>query len=215
MKTIALLAAVAFTAFASFNPFAAAAPGDLDLNFGSGGKVLTDTGGGGGGRSVALQNDGKIVVAGRGNAGTGNGNDFSVVRYQPNGSLDTSFGGTGKVTTHVASDDDEATSLVVQNDGKIVVAGWSFLGGTSGSDADLALVRYNTDGSLDTSFDGDGKVTTSFGGYADYANSVALQADGKIVVAGQSYNGSKWNIALVRYNANGSLDSTFNGHFRF
>ncbi len=79
----------------------------------------------------------------------------------------------------------------------------------NGSNNDFALVRYNTDGSLDTTFDSDGKVTTAIGSGSDYAYSVAIQSDGKIVAAGYSDNGSNDDFALVRYNTDGSLDTTF------
>ena len=121
------------------------------------------------------------------------------------GDLDTSFDSDGKVTTEVGSTFDVARSVAIQSDGKIVAAGYS----DNGSNDDFALVRYNTDGSLDASFDGDGKVTTAIGSGTDQAFSVAIQSDGKIVAAGDSYNGSNDDFALVRYNTDGSLDTSF------
>jgi uncharacterized delta-60 repeat protein len=175
-----------------------AAPGDLDLSFGSGGKVIT-----GGSlniaRAMAIQSDGKIVVVGEGATG------IAVVRYNTDGSLDTSFGGTGIVITPVG----KASSVAIQADGKIVVAG------SSGNN--FAVVRYNTDGSLDTSFNGTGKVLTpiiaSVGNSGGYARALAIQADGKIVVVGDAgYDFSlNFSFAVVRYNSNGSLDTSFNG----
>jgi uncharacterized delta-60 repeat protein len=124
------------------------------------------------------------------------------------GDLDITFDGDGKVTTDFGSNlYDRANSIAIQSDGKIVVAGES----SNGSNPDFALARYNSDGSLDTAFDGDGKVTTAVGSFDDYANSVAIQSDGKIVVAGSSYNGSNTHFALSRYNSDGSLDTTFDG----
>ena len=111
------------------------------------------------------------------------------------GDLDTSFDSDGKVTTEVGSTDDFARSVAIQSDGKIVAAGFS----SNGSDWDFALVRYNTDGSLDTSFDTDGKVTTAIGSGDDAANSVAIQSDGKIVAAGTISNGNDRDFALVLY----------------
>ena len=104
------------------------------------------------------------------------------MRYNTDGSLDSNFDSDGKVTTEVGSTNDYALSVAIQSDGKIVAAGYS----NNGSNDDFALVRYNTDGSLDASFDGDGKVITAIGGGADYALSVAIQSDGKIVAAGYS-----------------------------
>ena len=97
------------------------------------------------------------MVAGYSN--NGSNDDFALVRYNTNGSLDTSFDSDGKVTTAIGSGNDYACSVAIQSDGKIVAAGYS----NNGSNDDFALVRYNTDGSLDTSFDSDGKVTTAIG----------------------------------------------------
>ena len=177
--------------------------GSLDSSFGTGGKVFTAVGSGNDfAESVAIQSDGKIVVAGY--SYNGSNDDFALVRYNTDGSLDTSFDSDGKVTTDVGSGSDVANSVAIQSDGKIVAAGYSF-----GNSGDFALVRYNTDGSLDTSFDSDGKVTTEVGSGGDVAWSVAIQSDGKIVAAGYSYNGSNDDFALVRYNTDGSLDTSF------
>jgi len=178
--------------------------GSLDTSFGGGsGKVTTDFGTNYDyGASVIQQSDGKLVVAGY------NSNDFALVRYNADGTLDTSFDGDGKVTTAVGASDDYGISVIQQADGKLVVAGWSVNGGND----DFALVRYNTDGSLDLSFGGGtGKVTTDIGGDKDWASSVIQQADGKLVVAGRSFNGSNEDVALARYNTDGSLDTGFDG----
>ena len=190
------------------------ANGSLDTGFGTGGKVLTPVGAGTTGdigRSVAVQADGKIVVAGntevRG-VGVAGGNDFAVVRYNADGSLDTGFGAGGKTLTPVgpASSNDFGQSVTVQADGKILVAG-------TGEDRDgtlnFAMVRYNANGSLDTGFGAGGKVLTLVGD-ASAGSSVTVLADGKIVVAGASYDDDGSDFALVRYNANGTLDATFN-----
>jgi uncharacterized delta-60 repeat protein len=179
--------------------------GSLDTSFNGTGKVITDFGGANdSGYSAAIQSDGKILVAGTTAITT---NKFAVVRYNSNGSLDTSFNGSGKVSTVIGGNDDEALSVIVQTDGKILAAGFSFNGATY----DFAVVRYNSNGSLDTSFNGTGKVTTSIGTSDDQGHSVAIQSDGKIVVAGFSDNGSNYDFAVVRYNSNGSLDTSFNG----
>ena len=177
--------------------------GSLDTNFGSGGTVMTDIDGGStdAAYSVAIQPNGKIVAAGSRSIGNNN-MDFALVRYDTNGNLDTSFDSDGKVTTAISSGvgDDYVYSVVIQSDGKIVVAGQA--------NFDFALARYNTDGALDTSFDSDGKVITAIGSSLDAAYSVAIQSDGKIVAAGASVD-SKEDFALVRYSANGSLDTDF------
>jgi uncharacterized delta-60 repeat protein len=175
--------------------------GSLDSTFDTDGKLTTDLGGTDAANAIAIQSDGKIVVAGK------NTVDFAVARYNADGSLDTSFDADGKLTTNVYGYD-TAYAISIQSDGKIVVAGSS---GTAFSAYRFSLVRYNADGSLDTSFDTDGKVTTTFSGYA-YAYAMAIQSDGKIVVAGSIANGSSPTIsdfALARYNADGSLDTTF------
>ena len=116
--------------------------------------------------------------------------------------LDKKFDGDGKVTT-LFGEQSQATAVALQTDGKIVAAGYNR---DPGIDFDFALARYNADGSLDATFDGDGQVTTDFGTNGDIANAVAIQSsDGKIVVAGFA----NFDIALARYNTNGSLDSTF------
>ena len=134
-----------------------------------------------------------------------------MVRYNSNGSLDTSFGGTGKITTVVGAYDvdNRGNSIAIQSDGKIVVAGWSYNGSNY---YDFAVVRYNSNGSLDTSFGGTGQVTTPIGASGDFAQSVAIQqSTDKILVAGYSSNGTKYDFAVVRYNPNGSLDTSFGG----
>jgi uncharacterized delta-60 repeat protein len=181
--------------------------GSLDTaGFGTGGKVTTAIGTiFDEGYSAAVQSNGKIVVAGW--SYNGSNYDIALVRYNTNGSLDTTgFGTGGKVTTAIGSGDDQAYSVAIQPDGRIVVAGLSLVGAND----DFAVVRYNSDGSLDGTFGSGGKVTTAIGPGHDYGQSVAIQTNGKIVVAGYSWNSSLtyWDIALVRYNANGSLDTT-------
>ncbi|MBI3468480.1 MAG: tandem-95 repeat protein [Planctomycetes bacterium] len=147
-----------------------------------------------------LQPDGKIVAIG---SFTGHGRDFAVVRFNADGTPDTTFDGDGIATTDLTPDssfsNDPPQAMLVQPDGKIVVAGVA--------DSDVGLVRYNTDGSLDTTFGGgDGIVITDLApiGFGAVANTkdVALQPDGKIVVVGN---------AVARYNADGTLDTTFSG----
>ena len=182
----------------------AAADGDLDTTFDSDGKVTTAIGSGTDRAfSVAIQSDGKIVVAGLSN--NGSNDDFALVRYNTDGTLDTNFDSDGKVTTAIGSGNEQALSVAIQSDGKIVAAGRS----SNGSNDDFALVRYNTDGTLDTTFDSDGKVTTAIGSGTETAYSVAIQSDGKIVAAGFSFNGSNNDVALVRYNTDGTLDTNF------
>ena len=180
------------------------ATGSLDTSFGTGGKVATPI------SSIddevsalVLQPDGKLVAAGY--TDKGSNITFALVRYDADGSLDTSFGTGGKVTTPIGSIDDEAFALVLQPDGKLVVAGYT----SSASNTAFALVRYNADGSLDTSFGAGGKVSTSIGSIDDEAIALVLQPDGKLVAAGYASSASNTAFALVRYNADGSLDTSF------
>src|SRR5207237_6020661 len=130
---------------------------------------------------------------------------FALVRYNTNGSLDTSFGSGGKVTTAIGSLDDEPFALILQSNGMLVAAGYS----DNGSTITFALVRYNANGSLDTTFGTGGKVTTSIGGVDDEAFALVLQPDGKLVAAGYAASATTYAFALVRYNSSGSLDTSF------
>jgi uncharacterized delta-60 repeat protein len=187
-------------ALARYNP-----DGSLDTSFNGTGKVTTTIGTSGDfAHALVLQPDGKLVAAGE--SATGSQYGFALARYNPGGSLDTSFNGTGKVTTAFGAAD-SAHALVLQPDGKLVAAGSSL----AGSQFVFALARYNPNGSLDTSFNGTGKVTTAFGTSQDEVDALVLQPDGKLVAAGFSKVGSQNVFALARYNANGSLDTSFNG----
>lgn len=156
--------------------------------------------------SVATQGDGKIVVAGY--AGVGGVDRFALVRYNSDGSLDTSFNSNGKVTTAVGTGTCKGEGVTLQDDGKIVVVGYSF---NAGEQSCFTVLRYSADGSLDTSFGNAGKVTTAVAKQSN-ADGVAMQSDGKIVVAGNAFiDRNKNDFGLVRYNANGTLDTTFNG----
>ncbi len=207
---------------------------------------------------MALQSDGKIVAVGTTGAGD---NDFALARYNPNGSLDTSFSGDGKQTTDFGGADRSANGVAIQGDGKIVAVASAPAG------ADFALARYNPNGSLDTSFSGDGKQTTDFGGVdrlcerggapgrrqdrrrrqSGVGDNGRLRArplqperlarhellrrrqaddrlrgrrrgerggapgDGKIVAVGDLPAAAVSDFALARYNPNGSLDTSFSG----
>jgi len=193
---------------------AQAAAGDLDPTFGIGGMVTTDIN-----RStdianaVAVQADGKLVVVGqtyKHNDYTGE--DFVVTRYNTDGTLDNTFGSAGRVRTDFPGLAAVPSSVVIQPDGKIVVAGGAFPLFTFAGN--FEVVRYNPNGSLDTSFGNGGIVTTTFP-EGSYAFDVALQPDGKIVAAGTIFvdfiigEPSDTDFALARYNPDGSPDATF------
>lgn len=179
--------------------------GSLDTIFNGSGKVITSVSSGEDeAHCLALQPDGKIVAGGFTRPANA---EVALVRYNPDGSLDTSFGTGGKVITPVAEGDDDARAIAVQPDGKIVIAGYGY---RSNGWNDVILLRYNSDGTLDSSFATGGKLMFDIGGAYDQAYGVALQPDGKIVVVGSSYNGSdRW--AIVRVTPSGQLDSTFDG----
>jgi uncharacterized delta-60 repeat protein len=178
--------------------------GTLDTTFNGTGKVTTDFGGEDHAKSVLVQADGKIVVAG--DSFDGIFSNFVLARYNPNGTLDTTFNGSGKVRTQLVGGE-EGESVALQADGKIVLAGHSANGL---SNQCIALVRYNIDGTMDMSFNGTGAVTASFDGAADRLFSVAVQSDGKIVAAGNQINAGS-SFLIVRYNPNGTMDTSFNG----
>jgi len=186
---------------------ALAASGGLDTSFSGDGKIIQSFGGSQHvGWNVAIQSDGKIVVVGDKWLSNG-GRDFAIARYNTNGTLDTTFNGNGRQVVSIGVLD-QALSVAIQSDGKIVVGGQTC--SADGAVCDVALVRLKTNGKLDTSFSGDGKVTTDIGSADNGGFDLTLQGS-KIVVAGYMYDGSSYNATVYRYNANGSLDSTFNG----
>ena len=159
------------------------------------------------GNAMALQTDGKVVVAGYSEVGTaGSEPVFALARFN-DVTPDQTFGQQGIVTTPIGATLARANSVAIEPDGNIVAAGYMY----NGHNYDFALVRYKTDGSLDTSFgeNANGIVTTGVGSDHDVANSVALQTDGRIVVAGYSMINNQEEFALARYRSNGRIDSSF------
>ncbi len=177
--------------------------GMLDSTFGTGGKAITDFGTGSsdlvfGG--VVLSN-GKVVAVGGSNA-NGGSDDFAIARYNKDGTLDTTFGTGGKVLTDFGGHGDEAVAARPAAGGKLIVVG--------ASGGDFAVARYNKDGTLDATFGTGGRVVTDLGGTQDTAEAVAIQRDGKIVVAGNSNaHSSLRDFAVVRYDKKGNLDPGF------
>jgi uncharacterized delta-60 repeat protein len=178
--------------------------GSLDLSFNSIGYDLVDFGyytdiayG------VAIQSDGKIVVAG--SASNATNEDFVILRYNTDGTLDLGFDTDGIVITTFGSSYEMAYDVALQPDGKIVAVGAAYPDSTFY----FAAARYNTNGSLDNTFDGDGKMTTLLG-IDDEANSIAIQGDGKIILAGRSKQVDfQYAIGIARLNSDGSLDNSF------
>jgi uncharacterized delta-60 repeat protein/RHS repeat-associated protein len=190
------------------------ADGTLDLGFGQRGLATTAIGLWSEARGLALQSDGKIVVAGF----TYNGSayydtyDFAVARYNADGTLDRTFSDDGWLTTNFIDSYDQANAVAIQSDGKIVVAGTAYSTVSSANSYNFAVARYTATGALDTSFGSGGKAVADLAGSTDYGRAVAIQSSGKIVVAGYGYNGSYLDAGVVRFNANGSLDTSFNNN---
>src|SRR5438477_4565918 len=186
--------------------------GTLDNSFGSGGKVRTDFPGlAAVPSSVVIQPDGKIVVAGGAFPLFTFLGNFELVRYNPNGSLDRSFGNGGIVTT-TFPEGSYASDVALQPDGKIIAAGTVFVDFIIGepSNTDFALARYNSDGTPDPTFGNGGQVSTDFVGMEDDAFSVLIQPDGKIVAVGSANNpATYYDFAAVRYLSKCTIDTTF------
>jgi uncharacterized delta-60 repeat protein len=182
--------------------------GSLDPTFGTNGQVVTDFNG----RSdraqgVAIQADGRIVVVGTSFA-NGQG-DFALARYNSDGTLDSTFGTGGELLTDFGISDAEADAVAIQADGSIDVAGFSGPGkGGSGNDS-ITLARFQSNGTLDSAFGTGGAVVMQIAGRSSQATSLALEGDGKIVVAGNLANGIYFDIGLARFNSDGTLDTTF------
>jgi uncharacterized delta-60 repeat protein len=178
--------------------------GDLDPKFSGNGKVRTDfTSGADRAGGVVIQENGKIVAAGIANIGLDA--TFALARYTTDGSLDTSFGGDGKVTTDFTARIDGAHDVALQADGAIVAAG---IAGSSKHTGTFALARYRPNGTLDDTFSTNGKVRTNFTPGFDGALGVAIQENGRIVAAGTAtIPDTTW--ALARYRASGNLDQSF------
>ncbi|MFJ5138641.1 calcium-binding protein [Streptomyces sp. NPDC088707] len=174
--------------------------GSLDAGFGDGGLVrVEEFGGSADGADVAVQPDGRIVAAGKGGGG-----GFALVRLGTDGTLDPGLGGDGAVVAGFTPTSPQdgggiARGMALQPDGRIVSVG--YVGNTA---FDIGVARYNSDGTLDTTFSGDGMVTADFGG-TEFGNAVAVQPDGRIVAAGSGGLG----FAVLRYNANGTPDAGF------
>jgi uncharacterized delta-60 repeat protein len=191
-----------------------AEPLDLDLAFNGTGKVATnlqldpqfaqDIA-----RAVAIAQDGKIIAVGTAYSGEQKGYDFVLVRYKPDGSIDAqAFGTNGRVITDFASGHDDAVGVVIQPDGKIVVAGTVQDQSGEFKSSDVALARYSANGALDPSFGTNGLVRVDFGDF-ELASSIALQPDGKIVVAGARQSNGNSDFLIARFLSNGALDTGF------
>ena len=202
---------------AEFSSFAIArynTDGTLDSRFGSNGVVVTDiTSNADQAYGVAIQPDGRIIAVGYADDSATHARDFALVRYTSSGTLDSTFGSNGIVRTDLFGGYDQANKVTLQSDGKIVAVGL-----TVRTNEDFAVARYNPDGTLDSTFGTGGKFAIDFGVYSDQAQAVAIQTDGKIVMAGAAatrfstktaQNFYDFHFATTRLNSNGTLDTTF------
>ena len=196
LTIISILLCVVPKAFAQY--------GLLDLNFDANGYMtlhINDSSSEA--NDIAVQSDNKILIAGY--AYNGHDMDFALVRLFPDGSIDHSFGTDGKVLTDFSSKDDVATSMKIQNDGKIV------LGGMAANGSTFAVARYNIDGTPDNTFSLDGKDTCGFGAIDYVGPSLLLQDDGKILLVGSDSLNDTSYCSIVRYTSSGVIDTSF--HF--
>jgi uncharacterized delta-60 repeat protein len=188
--------------------------GAIDGTFGTGGvvKARSETNNSARGYGMALQPDGKIVMAGWNWPGT---IDFCVMRFNADGSFDNSFGTDGKVTTPIGSGNDEGTNVAIQSDGKIVVTGSSF---NASGNTDYVVIRYTSAGAVDSTFGTNGIVTTDINSY-DIPEGIAINSTtGAITIAGTSnsnysllgnHHTGNGDFTVVRYTSSGALDGSF------
>ena len=182
--------------------------GALDSGFGNGG-IAADlfSGTSEQARGVVTLPDGKLLVVGESG---GHRSDFVLARYLADGTLDTTFGVGGTVTTDFFGAADSARSVALDTRGRIVVAGWALRDGR----ADFAVARYLANGTLDSSFDADGRATVDFSGLDDRAAALAFTDDDRIVLAGSTSGVQKFDMAVAVLLENGTLDTTFSGDGR-
>lgn len=181
--------------------------GSLDPTFGSSGKVVIDFGSRDSASAVAVDSKNRLVVAG--SAFKDTNYDFALVRLDRDGRVDTTFASGGKATTAIGSGDDLATDVAVRSGDDILIAGSAY----NGSDFDFALVHYSSSGVFDSLFGpsgSGGKVLTSFSSGDAFVHALLLQPDGKIILAGDTFNVNNYDFALARYDSNGILDTAFN-----
>jgi uncharacterized delta-60 repeat protein len=177
--------------------------GTLDPAFGTAGIATAAPGpGADAAQAVLVQPDGKIVAVGQ--SSNGANNDMSIVRFTSAGALDTTFNTTGMRLQPVGSASDDATAVAQQDDGKLLVAGSS-----TNTTSDFAVVRLTTTGALDATFATGGKLVIPIGTGNDYARSLALQPDGRILVAGHGIVGANYDIAFARVTPAGVLDASY------
>jgi uncharacterized delta-60 repeat protein len=178
--------------------------GTLDTSFATNGSYIYDGGYGiDGGYAIAVQSDDRILLAGE--SSNGSDADVIVLRHDPDGSPDPNFGTNGIYTYDGGNGYDAVIDILVQPDGRIVMCGSS----SNGTDNDLMVIRLNANGAPDTTFGSNGIAVYHSGISHDFGLRLTVQNDGKILVTGGSNNGSNIDIIIVRFNTNGTLDTSF------
>jgi len=204
MQKLVPVVSIIFTLLLSYAETSFAQSLELDNSFSGDGKVLSSLSFSTSGGNVIIQDDGKILVCGTGTNGSDN---IVLMRYNTNGTLDNTFDSDGIVITDYLGFDNSAKAIMLQPDGKIIIAGQSF----DGSGTAIMLIRYHANGTLDNTFDSDGIVITDLSADDNAANSIALQPDGKIII-GVEHIGTvvvPGDFIVIRYNADGTIDTSF------
>jgi uncharacterized delta-60 repeat protein len=175
-----------------------------DYSFGNLGVVLTDFGDGSEiAHTIAVQADGKIIIAGYSYIGNG---DILIARLDQNGNLDNSFGNNGKVITDLGGfENSNKMKIIILDDGSFLLMSGTDVSGF----LEFLVLKYNSDGSLFTDFNGTGYIITSFGEYESYASDMELQSNGKIIVTGMHFSGETYDFVTIRLNSDGTQDGTF------
>lgn len=204
------IVAVGLTTINQVEQFAVAvyhSDGALDTSFADKGRLVLSLGGAGHAYSIKLQEDGKMVIAGSGKYGPFNGLDIVILRLTKEGELDPTFGNNGIVYRDFSNRDDVATSLVIQEDGKILITGYSY----GLNENKLIVARYNKDGSPDFSFHSNGVYEYVPNNQIDFSwgFSIAMQKDGKALVTGTVGRMPNVDIIVIRLNEDGNIDQSF------
>jgi uncharacterized delta-60 repeat protein len=190
--------------------------GNLDTTFNNTGKVIQPMGQGNDyGIVLGIQSTGKILLAGYIiDSGDGYKYKFAVARFETSGNLDTTFASSGKFIYALTSSTLQPiylTSMVVQNDDKILLGGFCDMDSTSGANDQFCMIRLDANGNFDNSFDGDGiRIFDVPDSTYDAITSLAIQPDGKIIAGGYCVTSLSEKFCLARFNSDGSLDTTFN-----
>lgn len=183
--------------------------GSLDTSFGTNGWAITVFDGSISIiQQIAFQNDGKIVMGGFAINSVGR-YQMAAARLNADGTLDTSFGTAGKVNFNIGVDQDFVTAIAIQSDGKILLGGHTYITSNPRLAYDFAVVRLNTDGNMDSTYGNNGVTTAQIVDEANYTNGMIIQADDKVILVGRTVKELDYDLAMVRFNTDGTLDSTF------